>query len=330
LRDKFRGCFLGATIGDIAGAVVEAESPGYIASTFSSIDQILATDAVEEFTGPPWKVGRFTDDTQMMLCVAEWLAAGEAPSGEHLLARFSDAFEPWRRYGSGTEMILRAFAQHRSQWRELSTMMFPEGSYGNGSAMRVAPVGLAFAHDLNLVSSVAIESSRPTHSHPLAYQGAVIQAMAVASAATMTESDPSNFLRTLRSSLTRFEDLLQDISRFAQALDEIESGLKRDASCLAMSSVLGTGIAAYEAVPMAIYCFLRNTHSYPHVIHDAVFIGGDTDTIASMAGAISGAFLGRDAIPEKWLKTVREEAWTVGRIEDLADRLFSKYTAAKK
>src|SRR6478609_1005077 len=97
LRDKFRGCLLGALVGDVAGAVVEAESPGYIRSTFRSVDEILAKSTVEEFTGPDWRVGRFTDDTQMMLCVAEWLLAGEAPSPQPLLARLAAAYEAWRR-----------------------------------------------------------------------------------------------------------------------------------------------------------------------------------------------------------------------------------------
>src|SRR5690242_17319528 len=119
LRDKFRGCLLGAVGGDVAGAVVEAEAPAYIARTYQSIDEMLATPSVEEFSGPDWQVGRFTDDTQMMLCVAEWLLAGEADSKSDsadasrlLLARFARAHEPWRRYGSGTEMILRLFDQH--------------------------------------------------------------------------------------------------------------------------------------------------------------------------------------------------------------------------
>ena len=58
-------------MGDIAGAPVEAESPQYIANTYKSVDEILAVQSVPEFTGPAWQVGRFTDDTQMLLCVAQ-------------------------------------------------------------------------------------------------------------------------------------------------------------------------------------------------------------------------------------------------------------------
>jgi poly(ADP-ribose) glycohydrolase ARH3 len=326
LRQKFRGCLLGGAVGDVIGAAVEAESPAYIAKTFRSVDDILATETIEEFTGPPWLFGRFTDDTQMMLCVAEWLAAGESDSPQRLLARFAGAYESWRRYGPGTAGILRLFEAHRENWRELATAMFPEGSQGNGGAMRVAPVGLAYCSDIKKAAAVARESSRPTHSHSLAYQGASLQAVAVALAtAAHGRIDPAAFLRSLRETLRYFSDLMQDTGKFAEALDAIEQGLSRGASCAEMSEILGTGVTAHESVPIAIYCFLRRADSYADVIHDAVFIGGDTDTIACMAGAMSGASLGVDAIPPAWRAAIREEEWSADAIEELADQLWDKF-----
>lgn len=327
LQDKFRGCLLGGLVGDVTGAVVEAEAPLYIARRYQSIDDILAAGTVEEFTGPAWRVGRYTDDTQMTICVAEWLIEDDPPHApQRLFARFADAYERWRRYGPGTEGILRLYPQHPDEWRELATMMFPHGSHGNGGAMRVAPVGLAYHNDLDRAAAVAIESSRPTHSHPLAYMGAVLQAVAVAivTAANMP-IDPAELLRALRARLTYFADLMQDVSPFADALHAIEHGLARGASCAEMSETLGTGVTAVEAVPMALYCFLRHPDSFEEVIHDAVYLGGDTDTIASMAGALSGAYLGKEGIPQRWLDTVREDRYTPAEIERLADRLFVRF-----
>ncbi len=324
-HDKFRGCILGAVLGDVAGAVVEAESPGFIAKTFASVGDILATDTVPEFQGPPWQVGRFTDDTQMMLCVAEWLLEDDSHSPEILLSRFARAYEPWRRYGTGTEAIFRAYSQHPRAWRELSTVMFSAGSYGNGSAMRVAPVGLAYANDLRALISLAMESSRTTHSHSNAYQACVLQSLAVAIATKTSAFSPDMFLSPLRAGLAHFADLLQDTTRFACALDIVEQGLRAGLPCIEMASMLGTGVAAYESVPMALYCFLRHPESYERVIHEAIFIGGDTDTIASMAGAISGAFLGRQAIPAQWLGAIREQPYSPSAIEALADRLWAKF-----
>jgi poly(ADP-ribose) glycohydrolase ARH3 len=325
LREKFRGCLLGGVVGDVAGAVVEAESPDYIASRFKSIDDILAVETVEEFIGPDWRVGRYTDDTQMTLCVAEWLIAGEAPDPQKLLARFAAAFEPWRRYGPGAEMILREYRRNPTQWRSLATAAFPHGSYGNGSAMRVAPVGLAFANDPGRTASVAIESSRPTHSHPLAYQGVTLQSLAVASAAAAEPGtlDHAALLRLLRSSLRRFVDLMQDTSKYDRALDVIDQGLELGSTCAEMSTFLGTGVEAFEAVPMALYCFLRHRDSFANCLHNAVFIGGDTDTIACMAGSLAGAYLGESAIPAGWIEAIREERYGAAQIAVLADRLFA-------
>lgn len=325
LRERFRGCLLGAALGDIAGAAVEAESPEYIARTYRSIEEILSLETVPELVGKPWRVGRFTDDTQMMICVAEWLLDGLPHAPEALLARFAAAYQPDRRYGPGTETILRAYLEHKSHWRELSTMAFPQGSYGNGSAMRVAPVGLAYFSNLKKAASVAIESSRPTHSHSLAYQGAVLQAIAVATAVVASDACPQTFLTPLHEHLQRFGDLEQDISQFRSALETIETGLAEGRSCGEMSRSLGTGVGAHESMPMALYCFLRHPHSFAEVLHGAIFAGSDTDTIACMAGAISGAFLGKSAIPQHWLTAWRDEEYSASQIETLADHLLARY-----
>ena len=95
-----------------------------------------------------------------------------------------------------------------------------------------------------------------------------------------------------------------------------------------MAAILGTDVTAVESVPMALYCFLRHPDDYARVIHEAVFTGGDTDTVACMAGAISGAFLGASAIPTRWLVAVREETHTVGTVESLADQLFHRFAQA--
>ena len=105
----------------------------------------------------------------------------------------------------------------------------------------------------------------------------------------------------------------------------IEDGLLRGLSCSEMSPVLGTGVTAHESVPMALYCFLRHPRSFTEVLHEAIFAGGDTDTIACMAGAISGGFLGSTEIPERWLARWQENEYSVARMEMLADRLLDMY-----
>ena len=137
------------------------------------------------------------------------------------------------------------------------------------------------------------------------------------------EFSPAPFLGAARAGLGYFADLLQDTSPFDRALDAVERGLVLGASCAEMAGTLGTGIAA-------LYCFLRHATSFADVIHNAVFIGGDTDTIASMAGAVAGALLGDAAIPPQWAAAIREERYDAAGIRDVADRLYEKFVGDRE
>lgn len=326
LQRKFSGSLLGGMIADIIGAAVEAESPGYIRKTFRSLDDILALETVPELLSGDWTVGRFTDDTQMTLCVAEWLAGEARPGGKNLLERFCGAYEPWRHYGPGARLILESFPNARERWADLATAMFPQGSYGNGSAMRVAPVGLFLHNDLPGIVRLAEVSSSVTHSHPLAIQGAALQAAAVAIAARGM-SEPDQFVRILATVLTQFQALDHDITVYKKALSVISKGLAQTVPPSRIVSLLGNGIKAQEAVPMAIYCFLANRASFERAVESAIFLGGDTDTIASMTGAIAGAALGEDNIPVRWLRKIREPVYTPEKVRQIA---FDLYTRGQK
>src|SRR5262249_40553654 len=90
------------------------------------------------------------------------------------------------------------------------------------------------------------------------------------------------------------------------------------------ASVLGNGIKAQEAVPMAIYCYLANLRSFEKAVEAAIFLGGDTDTIASMTGAISGAALCESNIPARWIERTKETVYTPERIRAIACALYRK------
>lgn len=87
-----------------------------------------------------------------------------------------------------------------------------------------------------------------------------------------------------------------------------------------MADVLGTGIAAHASVPTALACFLANTDSFSDSVKTAISLGGDTDTIAAMTGALSGARNGLSAIPENW-----QGVEGAGELIALADALSEKH-----
>jgi poly(ADP-ribose) glycohydrolase ARH3 len=323
LPEKFSGCLLGGMVGDVIGAAVEAESPGYIRKTFQSLDDILALKSVPELITGEWEVGLFTDDTQMTLAVAEWLASGDALNGKTLLTRFVQRYEPWRHYGSGTRLVLESFHGARDNWQALATAMFPHGFYGNGSAMRAAPIGLFLHNDMPALLAIARASSVVTHSHPLAIRGAALQATAVA-LATRGVCEPTQFLRLLSVALAHFAELGEDTSVYKTAIARISAGSSKRVPPSKMVQLLGNGIKAQEAVPMAIYCFLAAPSSFEKALGSAIFLGGDTDTIGSMTGAIAGAAVGENEIPKRWLQRVTEAEYTPARVRQLALDLYRK------
>lgn len=321
--DRFVGCLQGVLLGDAIGAVVESESQAHVRAYYSDIDALLAQDTVPDILDRKWQVGRCTDDTLMTVAVAEWLLDSDRPEGQDLLRRFCECYHPARRFGSGIRWIFEAFPGRESEWKSLATIMFPEGSWGNGSAMRVAPVGLLCYRDPERLLELARLSSLTTHAHPLAIQGATLQAVAVATAARRGTALRAGDLLDCWRSVLKALGRRGDVSRFSEVFRQLEEGYQAGVELDQMALKLGTGVPAIEAVPTALYCCLRNLGNFEKTISDAVFLGGDTDTIAAMAGAIMGACAGRD-LPQRWLSRVREEVYHPARMELLGQELAAR------
>ncbi|MBC7130235.1 ADP-ribosylglycohydrolase family protein [Candidatus Bathyarchaeota archaeon] len=95
-----------------------------------------------------------------------------------------------------------------------------------------------------------------------------------------------------------------------------------DADRRTIVRLLGNGVEAFNSVPTAIYCFLRKYESFRETMVYAISLGGDTDTIASMTGAISGAYHGVNAIPKEWLEKLERKDY----IKRLAEELWKLKT----
>lgn len=286
LRERFRGSLLGAAAGDALGAPFEGAH---------RVDQA----AVDRVLGGEGRL-HYTDDTHMTIGVAVSLLERGGLDGAHMAATFARRFaeEPWRGYGAGPPKIFRML-DDGVPWDEAAARLFGgSGSFGNGGAMRVAPVGLAFHRDLPTVDRLARETARITHAHPLGTEGAALQAVAVALALSGDADAPLD--------AASFVDA---VGRYAsepvyrEQLDRV-AGLLPDAEPETVARAVGNGIAAHEAVPAALCAFLANPDSMLGAVRFAVMLGGDTDTIASMAGALAGARLGEGALPGVWRRGV--------------------------
>lgn len=299
LRSKFLGSLIGTGVGDALGASLEGWRR-------VEPDEIRALAEKR-------RTLTYTDDTHMTIGVAESLIGNRGFDGEHMTRQFMENYsrEPFRGYGPGPPQIFRMIKGGEA-CDKAAEKLYGGGSFGNGAAMRIAPVGVFYYDDPAKLKEIAYKSSQLTHAHELGKEGAALQAYAVALATTADSSSEfrsNEFLEKL-SNFIKHEVYKQKLKSVEELLGE-----KDRAKVVAR---LGHGIEAFNSVPTAIYSFLSHPNSFEEAVIYAISLGGDTDTIGAMTGAISGAYLGVEAIPQKW----QEKLENRGYIEALAEKLW--------
>ncbi|MBW2061944.1 MAG: ADP-ribosylglycohydrolase family protein, partial [Deltaproteobacteria bacterium] len=222
-------------------------------------------------------------------------------------------FHPERGYGGRIYGIMDRLAAG-VPWDQVGT-----DSFGNGSAMRVAPVGFFYYDDLAQLKEAAMAQATITHRHPEALAGAVIQAGAVALALRAgLEGQGVNAELFLRTLADISEDLDTRSSARLLTLIDLEPG--PIAELIPRVQVLfRCDVRAIEAVPPAVASFLL-TDDFISAITLAVNLGGDTDTLGAMAGAVAGAYYGRKALPEPWLELLENGPLGRDYVMDLGHR----------
>ncbi len=292
LLDRFLGSTLGTFVGDAMGEPVEGWPQKAIWDRFGLLDAMVREEA------------RYTDDTQMMIGILETLEEKRGFDPALCARKFQENFDAARGYGRRIFGVMERISQG-TPWDQVGT-----DSFGNGGAMRMAPIGCYYFSDVVAIKEQAILSARITHNHPEGLAGAVAQAMAVGLAfqhgLCREEIEPGKFL-------DRIAAQIDDIDRgFARALEHIRS-ISPGSTLHVIEAIAGRyrlSLRAIESVPAAIAAFLL-THSFGDAVVLAVNLGGDTDTIGAMTGAIAGAYYGCSHIPEEWL--TRLENGTKGR-----------------
>lgn len=289
LPDRWRGALLGTAIGDAVGAPFEGAPHVDVAEVRRWMRS----------TRPL----RWTDDTAMALGLARSLVDHD---GEVAVQDLGDTFaadhrrEPWRGYGAGPPQVFAAATRGTPYVEAAASLFGGSGSFGNGAAMRAAPCAVAGGADLERVADLARRQSSVTHGHELAQDGAVVVAVAVAALAhTPADGDPGDAIAAVLPHLRT--ERLQDAVRHA-----IDRGPELDS--LTIARELGRGVAAAESVPAAVAAFLGAPDHPEDVLLRAVGIGGDTDTVAAMAGAMTGARLGARALPARLLDRLEARA----------------------
>jgi len=301
MLDRFEGAILGLAIGDALGYPTEFMS-------LSAIKRACGPDGTTDFQRRP---ALYTDDTQMTLCIARALIEAGTGDLETLMAAVSREFVAWstskeNNRAPGNTCMEGCFRLARGiHWRESGVA----GSKGCGSAMRTAPVGLYYCDDEAKLFEVAQATSLATHGHPTALAAAA--GTAYLTCLALRAEKPGTYVEKLARATEAIDgDFVQCVRKVpaAVAMDDEEEALE----------TLGRGWTGEEAVALALYCFLRSPDDFRRTVLRGANTNGDSDSIACIAGAISGAYNGIDALPADWVRDVENTQM----LRDVAGELF--------
>ncbi|MGF1238901.1 ADP-ribosylglycohydrolase family protein [Streptomyces sp. 2-6] len=224
---------------------------------------------------------QWTDDTEMACSVVAVLAAHQRIDQDALALSFARHHDFDRGYGPAVNRLLR-LVREGGDWRELAAALFDgRGSWGNGAAMRIAPLGAWYADDPEQATHQAEISAYPTHQH----REAVVGAMAVAAAAALAAAPGGP---------PGPQALLDGVIALVPARSAVGAGLRRARDMLdfgdagTVAAVLGCGrrTTAHDTVPFALWSAARRLGDYEEAFWTTAQAGGDVDTTCAIVGGV--------------------------------------------
>ena len=252
---------------------------------------------------PPW---HYTDDTEMSLAVVQTLKECGSIDQDRLAHLFAVRFdaEPGRGYGAGARQLLSDI-NNGGDWKSLSHQMFGgSGSYGNGAAMRAAPIGAWFADDVDKTIEQTALSAEITHTHPEAVVGAIAVSLA------------ANWVSALCSRGAAASELIPWIVSKIDS-SEVRKRLKSVSSCpldtwpFTIASEVGSGhdISAQDTVPFCLWMVAAFLDDYTEAMWTAARVGGDMDTTCAIIGGIIALAVGESGLPKTWSDHRERLSW---------------------
>lgn len=280
----------GLSVGDAFGDRLFFEMHTFQASIF---EQPLAERPL------PRGAWEYTDDTQMALSIVEVLAQHGTIDQEALAHSFAIRFERKRGYGPAMYDLLPRLRAGQP-WRTAAIALFGgQGSFGNGAAMRVAPLGAFFADNLKAAVEQAARSAEVTHAHPEAIAGAIAVAVAAAYAWQLREQQApvrgAAFLELLLPHIPA--SVVRNKIEQAQTI-EAETDIWEVVRLLGN----GSGVTAQDTVPYVVWCAAHTLDRYEEAIWRTASGLGDIDTTCAMVGGIVATYTGSEGIPADWLR----------------------------
>ena len=275
-QDKILGCLLGGALGDAFGGAYENQAPPI------------------DFAAP--RAWRLSDDTQLTLATSEAIIEAKGQIEPAMIAaRFAHWHRAHRVTGLGAS-TLKALTELAAGGHWALVGRKGERAAGNGAAMRIAPLAFFLAPQTSTARQIIRDVSRITHHHEEAYAGALAIVAAIRAAFDGSWTGKRSLLELVIDALpdTSVRDRLREMAKLELPIAEV-------------AQRFGNSGYVVESVPLAIYGAQQVVNlGLAAMLRELVAAGGDTDTIASMAGQIAGALLGQQALPDEWLADLPE------------------------
>ncbi len=308
MKDKFIGCLVGAAIGDALGMPLE-DVPRKKAEKYYPNGINDFTDPHREALCRGLKAAQHTDDTLLMIALCESLVEKKKFDPGHFAGKLKKCYKrnydnDKRYWGDATKAAIKNLLSGKN-WQESGV-----DKAGCGGSTRAAPLGLFYFRDFDNLVEFSKLQCHITHTNQVAKDGAVCIAATVS---YLLENK-----KNLINSLFKFVKTKE----FKEKLDQVENALSKGCDDSRAIAILGNSYMAPDVVGLALFIFLSEPMDFQKAVLRAANAtgegGGDTDSIAFLVGAFSGAYNGINRIRRNWVKRVENSQL----LRDLAERIY--------
>lgn len=310
------GALAGLALGDALGMPTQEMSPEQIRAVYGRITGLVDGDASQPYA-PGMPAGSVTDDTEQALLVASLLVRGRGSSSGRVAldaGEFAHALLAWEdsMIERGSLDLLGPSTKAALERVRAGEDPLSVGGAGttNGAAMRVTPIGIAMSTaDPEAFADAIWSSCQVTHATRQCFQSAALVAAAVSMGIDAAHSTTPDLRSLLWKAVTYVDSLPERgawtpdpdvVAATRRAMQLVANPASSSLECLVEQ--VGTSVASAQAIPMAFALLARDPS--PQALLDAANIGGDTDTIGAIAGAILGAALGFEVFVGRGLAQV--------------------------
>ena len=323
IKDKIWGSYAGVRIGDAMGMPFHELTPEEIYNRCSGWAQDFYDIFPDEFIHIGYKAGQVTDDTTLTAVTANAILKykGNITPEQFVneltewVANNQDIWQQGNVYGPTTKTTFNNYMNEKFDSFLESKRSWVYSGTSNGAIMRVSPAGWANPGNWQKAVELACNVILPTHTTDVALSAASGQAAAISEALTEQATYQSIIDHALQGTkageesgikLARITGQRYPYYNLEMALDLAEKAKDPMEAGYLIRRLIGSHFHVSETLSTAFAIFYAAKGDFKSGVIAAVNNGGDTDTIASIVGSLSGALYGIQAIPEKWLEKVEE------------------------